>query len=76
MRFYPYERLFRGGEDYSRAASGQEREYFLTVPGAAVVQKMRFLRNEGQASIAESKDRVIMKCPACQREYVFFELSK
>ena len=24
----------------------------------------------------ESKDRVTMKCPACQREYVFFELSQ
>ena len=24
----------------------------------------------------ESKDRVTMKCPACQREYVFFELSE
>jgi hypothetical protein len=25
---------------------------------------------------AEGKDRVIMKCPECQREYVFFESSK
>ena len=24
----------------------------------------------------ESKDRVTMKCPECQREYVFFELSQ
>ena len=24
----------------------------------------------------ESKDRVTMKCPECQREYVFFEFSQ